>query len=214
MDRAAIEGALRELAAELGKREVTARLYLVGGAVMLLAFDSRFSTDDVDGSVYPPEEVLAVAREIAQRRGLPADWLNDSAKGFIPVFKEPDWRPLFKIDNVEIVAADERSMLAMKLRASRGRRDQADIEFLLERCGISTEADAVELYEQFFPEDPLTPRCRPILRGAVAKLWEKRADRQSPGARSAQRRRRDGRFASNENPEADVGLGGTGESLV
>jgi hypothetical protein len=47
MDRDEIEGALRELAQEVDERGVMARIYLVGGAAMVLAYQSRFSTDDV-----------------------------------------------------------------------------------------------------------------------------------------------------------------------
>jgi len=53
------------------------------------------------------------------------------AKTFVPVFKEPGWRPVFKAGGVEVVAADERSMLAMKMRVGRGRPDELDIQFLL-----------------------------------------------------------------------------------
>jgi predicted nucleotidyltransferase len=170
MDRNDMMGALQELSDELQQRKVDARIYLVGGAVMVLAFNTRFSTDDVDASVYPPEEVLAVAADIADRRGLARGWLNDSAKIFVPLHKEPDWRPVVKVGTVEIVAADERTMLAMKMRASRGRRDEEDIEFLLGKCHIGSETEALELYEEYFPEDPLPQRSQPILRRALSRL--------------------------------------------
>ena len=131
MDRDEIEGALRELAQELDERGAIARIYLVGGAAMVLAYQSRFSTDDVDGSGYPTDEVLAVAAEVAERRGLRSNWLDDSVKVYFPVASEPEWRPVIKVGSVEVVVADERTLLAMKMRASRGRRDEADIELLL-----------------------------------------------------------------------------------
>jgi hypothetical protein len=176
MERGEILAALQDLSDELQRREIDARIYLVGGAVMVLAFNARFSTDDVDASVYPPEEVLSVASDIADRRGLDPGWLNDSAKIFVPLSKEPDWRPVFKVGTVEIVAADERTMLAMKLRASRGRRDEEDIEFLLRKCGISSESEAFELYDEYFPEDPVPPRSRPMVRRALARLSQRPGD--------------------------------------
>jgi len=119
MDRSEIVSALEELSEVLNDRGIEARIYVVGGAAMSLAFSSRYSTDDVDVDAYPTEDVISVAREIAHRRGLSEDWLNLSAKRFIPAFKDPEWRPVSRVGNVEIVAADERAMLAMKLRASR-----------------------------------------------------------------------------------------------
>jgi hypothetical protein len=170
MDRSEIEGALRELSEELDRRGVVARIYLVGGAAMVLAYESRFSTDDVDGSGHPTDAVLAAAGEIAERRGLHPDWLHDSVKVYFPTFKEPDWRPVFKVGTVEVVVADERTLLAMKMRASRGRRDEVDIKFLLDKCGINSVDEALALYEEYFPEDELPDRAVPMLRHALEQL--------------------------------------------
>jgi hypothetical protein len=165
-----MEAALEELSASLEQRGIQARIYLVGGAAMVLAFDARLSTDDLDAAVYPVDEVMAVAREVAARRGLDEGWLNDSAKFFLPVVKEHEWRSVLKVGKIDVVAADERTMLAMKLRASRGARDQDDIEFLLRKCGIEDEVAARALYDEYFPEDPLPQRALPMLRHAVASI--------------------------------------------
>lgn len=170
LNRDEIESALVELADKLNARDVKAKIYLVGGAAMLLAFDTRFITGDIDGAIHPADDVLAVAAEIAERRGLDPEWLNNSAQQFIPVFKEPNWRPILKSGNVEIVAADERTMLAMKMRAGRGSRDRLDINFLVKKCGITSVVEALELYEEFFPEDPLPDRTLPLLDEAIAAL--------------------------------------------
>jgi hypothetical protein len=169
-NRNEIEGALAELADELNAREIKAKIYVVGGAAMVLAFNARFATGDIDGSIVPSDDVLAVASRIGERRELGAEWLNDRASQFVPVFKEPDWQPIFKSGNVEIVAADERSMLAMKMRAGRGSRDRPDIAFLVRKCGITSVAEALELYESFFPEDPLPDRTLPLLDEAIEAL--------------------------------------------
>ena len=44
LNREEIESALAELADQLSARNVKAKIYLIGGAVMMLAFDARFST--------------------------------------------------------------------------------------------------------------------------------------------------------------------------
>jgi hypothetical protein len=170
LNRDEIESALAELADQLNVRNVKAKIYLVGGAVMVLAFDTRFNTGDIDASIHPTDDVLDAAAEIGERRGLGAEWLNNSAQQFIPVFKDPNWQPILKSGNVEIVAADERSMLAMKMRAGRGSRDRLDINFLVKRCGITSVTEALELYEDFFPEDPLPDRTLPLLDEAIAAL--------------------------------------------
>ena len=98
------------------------------------------------------------------------DWLHDSVKVCFPTFREPDWRPVFKVGTVEVVVADERTLLAMKMRSSRGRRDEVDIKFLLDKCGITSVDGALALYEEYFPEDELTDRAVPMLRHAFEQL--------------------------------------------
>ena len=114
--------------------------------------------------------MLAVAAEIGDRRGLGAEWINDSAAQFIPAFKEPDWQPILKPRNVEIVTADERSMLAMKMRAGRGSGDHGVINFLVKRCGVTSVAEALNLHGEYFPEDPLPDRSLPLLDEAIEAL--------------------------------------------
>lgn len=137
---------------------------------MVLAFEARFSTEDVDASYVPPEDVARVADEVGLRRGLREGWLNDAAKIFVPAFREPDWRPVVRVGGVEVVAADAKSMLAMKLRAGRGKRDLGDVVFLLRRCRLSTSDGVLALYAQYLPEDPLTARGRAILDAAIERL--------------------------------------------
>jgi hypothetical protein len=167
MDTSEMIQALDALAAELGRRRVTAKLYLVGGAVMVLAFRARSSTDDIDADVYPPEQVMEAAGVVGRQLGLPKGWLNHDATSFLPVVGSVRWAPVFHRDWLEVVAADEQTMLALKLRASRGRRDEGDIKFLIRRLGLTTEDAVVDLYEEFFPEDPLSARARQIIQSVL-----------------------------------------------
>ena len=111
--------ALHALGDALEAEGTTGRIFLVGGAVMVLAFQTRESSDDLDAAVVPNEAVLRVARAVGRRRGLQPDWLSEAAAIFIPIAKEPDWQPTGTYGTLEVLRADEATMLAMKLRASR-----------------------------------------------------------------------------------------------
>jgi hypothetical protein len=150
-----IEAALGALGAKLKAEGVRAKLWLVGGAVMVLSHRSRVATGDIDGVAQPAEAVFAAARDVGIERGLPPEWLNDHAKVYLPLAVEPTWRPIRSYGSLEVFAADPRMMLAMKLRALRGRRDQDDIRVLLDATRVVSPAEAVAIYEEFFPEDPL-----------------------------------------------------------
>ena len=164
MNRPEMIEALSAVGAELEHKGIATKLFIVGGAVMVLAHDSRDATFDVDGDFYARDAVIEVVAEVARRQGLPDDWLNAAANGFIPMFKSPDWQPLYRFGSLEILAADDRSMLAMKIRASRGQRDEPDIALLLELCGITSVEQGLALYEEYFPEDPPPKRATAILK--------------------------------------------------
>ncbi len=168
MDRDEIEAALEELGHELKRLGVEgARLHLVGGAVMVLDFGSWEATEDVDGHIYPTDEVKLVAQQVGRRRGLNEEWLNDATKAYVPVFKEPEWRLIKTVGSPSIHLADARSILAIKTRASRGRRDEADLRVLMHRCGITSEEEAVALFDEYYPDDALKPIARPMIRFAL-----------------------------------------------
>ena len=61
-------------------------------------------------------------------------------------------------------------MLALKMRVARGSRDRPDSNFLIKRCGVTSLAEALDLYKEYFLEDPLPDRALPLLDEAVAAL--------------------------------------------
>ena len=72
-----------------------------------------------DGSGYPTDAVLAAAGEIAERRGLSSEWLHDSVKVYFPTFKSPTGDPCSRWGRWRWSVADERTLLAMKMRADK-----------------------------------------------------------------------------------------------
>lgn len=135
---------------------------------MMLVHDTRDATLDADGDFYPRDIVKEIVGDIARKRNLPDDWLNTGASAFFPLFKEPDWTDFMTVGNLQIVVADNRTMLAMKLRASRTGRDERDIADLLKLCGIRTLTEALDLYEEYFPEDKGPLRALAILERELA----------------------------------------------
>jgi predicted nucleotidyltransferase len=162
--RAEIEAAIEDLVDDLIRQDVAAVIYLVGGTALMLGFDARQATRDVDAVVTPRDRVLATAREVARRRDLPDDWLNASAANFVPPHPEdPHPTLLISRGGVRVEIASAEMLLAMKIRASRGRQDIDDIRFLLRVLDVRTIEDALSIYERVYEEDPLPARARPIL---------------------------------------------------
>ncbi len=70
LDRGAIQDAFRRLGDRLVRRGVVADIYVIGGAAMALAYDSRRSTRDIDAVFQPHGVVLDEARAVAAELGI------------------------------------------------------------------------------------------------------------------------------------------------
>ena len=158
-DRDTALQALDELASVLAARGVEGRVFVVGGAAMALAFDARRMTRDIDAVFEPKSSIYDATREVAERLGLPDDWLNDAVKGFVPG-TDPDALPVFERPGLSVAAASARFLLAMKLRAARVEQDADDIRFLANLLGLHTADAVLQVAAERYDVDELPPRAR------------------------------------------------------
>ena len=121
--------ALGELDEELKILNVRGEVFIVGGAAMAIAYDTRRSTADVDAVFVPSSEVRIAASRVAERMNLEPDWLNDGAKAFLPG-EDENQIGVYEGQHLSVAAASPQYLLAMKLIASRVERDQDDIREL------------------------------------------------------------------------------------
>ena len=88
LDADAIRGLLNEVADELEAMvqpgSERAEVVVVGGA-MLALHGLRSATHDVDSVRPVPVTLAAAVATVADRHGLAPRWLNDRARGFLPV---------------------------------------------------------------------------------------------------------------------------------
>jgi hypothetical protein len=119
---------------------------------MCLVLDARESTQDLDALFLPSATLRAHALAIAQAEGLPDDWLNDGAKGFLSPTAE--WDPFLELSNLKIQSARPEYLLAMKclaLRLGAEFHDLGDVQFLLRALNITSYDKAVEILESYYP---------------------------------------------------------------
>jgi hypothetical protein len=152
---AKILSALQALGDELSSRDIRGQIFIVGGAAMALAYSTRRVTKDIDAVFEPKSAIYTAAAKVAEDLGLPEDWLNDAAKGFMPGTDE-DSRPVPDIRGIEVTTASPRYLLAMKLMAMRFGEDDEDIEILLRECDLHSAEEAFDLLKQMYPpQEPL-----------------------------------------------------------
>jgi len=137
---------------ELRQSGTCGELYLVGGAVMCLAYNARQSTTDVDALFQPAAEVRKAAARAAAKNNLPAEWLNDGVKGYLS--REGDFAPFLELDHLRIMVARPEYLLAMKCLAMRigaEFHDEEDVRFLLRLLDIQSYDQAVEVITKYYP---------------------------------------------------------------
>jgi hypothetical protein len=157
--RAEILKALQALDDELSSRGVRGQIFIVGGAAMALAYSTRRVTKDIDEVFEPKSSIYEAAAKVAEGLGLPEDWLNDAAKGFMPGENQYA-RPLPDIEGIEITTASPQYLLTMKLMAMRFGEDDEDIELLLRECDLHSADEALKLVERMYPEREPPPKTR------------------------------------------------------
>lgn len=137
---------------ELRRAGTEGELFLVGGAVMCLAYAARPSTQDVDGLFRPAREVREAAARVALQAGLSADWLNDGVKGFLS--EHGEFRLFLELEHLRVMVAQPEYLLAMKclaLRIAAEFHDEDDIRYLLRHLGIGSYEDAVAVISRYYP---------------------------------------------------------------
>ncbi|RPI28247.1 MAG: hypothetical protein EHM61_05840 [Acidobacteria bacterium] len=171
LDRETILIALENLADALRQRNVTGELCLFGGSVMVLAFNARPSTKDVDAIFEPAQVIRELAREIADRQGLPENWLNDAVKGFVPGQPEVTAGNLPQFPNLRLTMPVPEYLLAMKCMAARiggttgEASDVSDIVFLVRRLGMATADEVLDLVARYYPEGRISVKTQYLVEG-------------------------------------------------
>jgi len=163
LSRDIILEALTQLSAELGRRGVLGELSIVGGTAMVLAFNARSSTKDVDAIFEPSAAVRAAAAIVADSLELSADWLNDAAKGYIsPAGDFTEWKAI-ELPNLRVQTPTAEYMLAMKVLASRTgigeeRGDAKDIAFLIRLLGLKEPSAVMDIVSRYYDPSRVLPR--------------------------------------------------------
>jgi hypothetical protein len=171
LDRDLLRRAFTLLAERLAVRGVVGEVHVFGGAAMVLAFDGRGATRDVDALFEPDGMVLDAAREVAAELGLPRSWLNNQASSYVSG-RAGRGTPVFDHPSLRVMTTPPEHLLAMKVRAARAARDADDVRLLLHHLALRDVAAVEAIVARYFPDEPLSERSRLLLEDLLTDAQE------------------------------------------
>jgi hypothetical protein len=171
LTREVILRALNSLADQLAERGLTGEICLFGGTVMVLAFNARVSTKDVDAIFQPTQVVREMAKAVGDEQGLPENWMNDAVKGFVSSRHETTTGNLPRFPHLRLTMPVPEYLLAMKCMASRlggtagETSDLADIIFLIRHLQLRSPEEVLNLVGQYYPPDRIPVKTQYLIEG-------------------------------------------------
>ena len=149
----------------------TLEIAVYGGSALMLLFDWRQATRDVD-AVFEADkaDVRRLATNVADALHLPANWINDGVKGFLSAMDRTATGlfatyPSESEPGLRVLVASPDYLFAMKCLAMRtagvdGNADMADIRALAGELGLRTAEDAFDVVARFYPRTRISPKTQ------------------------------------------------------
>ncbi len=157
-DRAAILDHLTELNTALAQQHAErVDLLVVGGSYLALR-GLRAGTRDIDTADHLDEAAKLAIATVAQQRSLPAHWLNDWARPFLPAdFDDARAEVVAVHSHLTVRVPTPDDVFLMKLNASRGEGDLADLIRLWPTCSFENARAVVGRYATAYPHEEPDP---------------------------------------------------------
>ncbi len=151
---------LKILDNRLKEKDLKGEILIFGGSAMVLLFNARPSTEDIDAIFKPKDKIYEIAKEISKEYKLSENWLNDSVKGFIES-SEFEQKVLYRFDNLAVYVPEPEYLLAMKcmsLRIGAESSDIEDIKTIIKYLKLKKPEDVFKIIEKYYPENKILPK--------------------------------------------------------
>lgn len=163
--RAANIRALSRLGELCAENDCRVEIALYGDTVMMLAYNCREATKDIEANFHPPELVEPFIRQVSCEQNLPEDWINNGVASFVAAREERIAFSQVQVPGLLVTRPSARYLLAMKCRAGRlptpfREGDLADIKFLLRELAVRSLVEVDAIVSDFYGPDALEPGKR------------------------------------------------------
>ena len=177
MTKQEIESALGRLSELAAGEGVRLEMTHYGGAVMLLAYNARSATKNIDAIIHPPDVARRLIARVAAERRLHDGWVNDDVKQFVSGREAKNELTITNVSptGLHVTRPTAKYLLAMKVMACRKplpgyAGDYLDIEVLLRHTKLKTVAQVQTVIDTFFPDTVLPASVQAVLRDLFDKI--------------------------------------------
>jgi hypothetical protein len=176
LTRELVEKALQRLGELAAADGIQLEMALYGGGAMMLAYDRRVITKDVDAVVIPSKVAVGYIKQVARELSLHEKWLNDDVRVYLGTRGRT--RPLKGFsDNpgLRIHVATAGYLLAMKALACREplpgyEGDLMDLEWLIRKMDIRSVKEIQKYIDQYYEHDAIAWDKVKILQQIIARV--------------------------------------------
>lgn len=174
MNRTELEHALARLGSLLRQRRVAGEIAVFGGAAIVLGFEFRDATQDIDAMIIQGHgQVMRAQQEVGAELGLPPNWLNEQATSYLSAHNDFDLFKTYPSEGqfgLRVLMAIPQYLLAMKLLALRLYHDVQDIVQLARRLNRTTVEDLLDALKHYYPDEQVSPEKLLAIRDIVRQI--------------------------------------------
>lgn len=136
---------------KLEENNLILTINLYGGCVMVLCYDNRPATKDIDAVFDTNPQIQAILGEIASLFSLSKNWINQEIKGPLEKLKKENLNEIKAYSNLSIFTPSIEQMLAMKVLSARSEpyRDFQDAEKLITLLNIKDRKEVLNIFNKF-----------------------------------------------------------------
>jgi hypothetical protein len=152
VEKEQIHKAFMRLGEILRDRRVTGEIDVFGGAAMVLGFDFRRATQDLDSLVTSGRgQVMQAAEEVGKELHLPPSWLNEQATIYLSKHKEFSFFKTYPSEaqfGLRVLLARPEYVYAAAVD---------DIKHLALHLNRTSAEDLLSLLKYYYPNEQITP---------------------------------------------------------
>lgn len=141
---------------------------------MMLAFERRAVTKDVDAIFHPADEIKPLIQQVAEEQSLPEGWLNDDVRQFLAPKGETRDLPI-DLPGIKVTVPTASYLLAMKALASRRalpgyEGDEADLRYLIQKMSIHSVQEVQGHIDRYYPDDVLSDQAEALISRIIEEV--------------------------------------------